>query len=104
LTWLTVSILSVNADNLEFWGAETNGLRAGLWYRPVTNGASVGIIPELKYGNTTNERRDWIILFLAPERSRYKMVLFDEHGKPVPKTKAGEALGEPIQPQRHKIN
>jgi len=104
LTGLAASILPVNADNLDAWGAATNGVRAGLWYRTVTNGASIGIIPELKYGDTTNKPSKSVVLFLPPERSRYKMTLFDEHGMPVLKTKAGKALGVPIEAKLHTIN
>jgi hypothetical protein len=33
LTGLAASILPVNADNLDAWGAATNGVRAGLWWQ-----------------------------------------------------------------------
>src|SRR5208283_3797196 len=78
--------------------------RAGLWWQTGTNGTSIEITPLIKYGDTTNKPRKSVVLFLPPERSRYKMTLFDEHGMPVLKTKAGKALGVPIEPKPHTIN
>jgi len=102
--WLATSILTIKADNPNIWGTETNGVRAGCWFPTGTNASSIGIIPELEYGITTNGPADKILVFLPPESSRYKMALFDEHGKPVSKTKVGESIGKTIQAQPHTIN
>lgn len=107
--WIGLTLLSVGlargfADQVEFWGAPSNGLQAGLWYRAVTKVGSVEVIPELKWGSPSDPPGMFLQLYVPPRTNRYRMDLFDEKGNPVAKTRAGQALGRPAKPQRYKVD
>ena len=71
-----------------FWGAETNGFKAGLNVE-VSSGTNALMMctPILNSSHTNTVR-----LYFPPLKNRYIMELTDSSGRSVKKTKAGEAL------------
>jgi hypothetical protein len=104
LMLLSGPITGACASDPTVWGAATYDVRCGFWWRSTSDGKSVEIIPEIRYGDAYNARRDRILVFLAPDGSRYKMALFDQDGRPVQKTEAGQALGVPTVPHKYEVN
>jgi hypothetical protein len=84
-----------------YWGAQTNGVSTGLAFQSVpgsTNQVQVSFVPALLNTSTNNRSvlsSDILVLSLPPFESRYRMDLTDAAGRPVKKTKKGEALGKP---------
>lgn len=100
-------------DRKIYWGAETNGIKAGLSIeqdsiRSSTN--ATGHIPirftPLLYNDSTNNGNvtpTMLILDLPPLfESRYRLELTDEKGISVPKTSKGKAFGK-TAPQPYRL-
>jgi hypothetical protein len=92
-----------------YWGAETNGLKAGVFFNLApgsTNQVQVFFVPAINNSLATNGnflRADRLHLWLPPFDSRYRMQLTDEAGSPVRKTHKGKTLAKPYvysPPQR----
>jgi hypothetical protein len=92
------------------WGKETNYVKAGLLlqYSPNTNRTDVASYFLLNNGYTNNPPDEAhgfypngvhgvrVILWLPPLDQRYQVVLRDDKGNLVPKTKWGEKFGKPV--------
>ena len=90
----------------EYWGLQTNGVRAGLYLlesNTETNRSLTKYMPMLENSltNNGNRRPDRLDLWLPPLESCLQVSLRDQNGKPVPMTAMGKRLGAPItQPMR----
>ena len=85
----------------QYWGAETNGVKAGLCFQLApasTNQVQLIFLPALLNTSTNNRNllsREGFFLSLPPFDSRYHMDLTDAAGRPVQRTRKGQALGKP---------
>jgi hypothetical protein len=105
LAWILVPLTTLHAasdaglpSSRQYWGAETNGVKAGLCFQlapNATNQVQVLFLPALSNSQTNNGNLapDRLHLWLPPFDSRYRMELTDQAGKPVRKTNKGAALG-----------
>lgn len=107
----TTGLLSLGVDSSadaqdlpttrQSWGAEANGVRAGLCFQVApasTSQVQVTFVPALLNTSTNNHNLpspEVFILSLPPFDSRYRMGLTDAVGRPVQKTRKGQALGKP---------
>jgi hypothetical protein len=87
----------------KFWGGETNGVKAGVYFQLAqnsTNQTEVFFVPTLlsTQTNEDNPLLGWWVF--PPIESRYRMELTDQTGKPVKRTKRGNALGRPYVDSR----
>jgi hypothetical protein len=103
---LAANVLNPWVPDGEFWGSETNGVKAGFYVQhTTTNHFEIRIIPLLKFTgtNTDSVETDRLHLWLPPSNTCYQMVLLDDKSHPVAKTTKGKSLGSPIsQPARFK--
>lgn len=86
----------------EFWGGETNGLKAGLFVQHLagaTNLVRVFCSPILmnSYTNNGNISPDHLRIWLPPFESCFQMTLWNDKGIEVVKTLRGKHLGSPIK-------
>jgi hypothetical protein len=85
----------------QYWGAETNGVKVGLYSLLApdsTNRVQVYFVPvalNISTNNRSVPQSDILVLSLPPLQNRYRMELTGADGRPVRKTKWGQALGEP---------
>ena len=86
-----------------YWGAETNGVKAGLYVEKLrglaglTNRVPIQCHP-LLYNSSTNNGNlgpGMLMFYLPAIESRYRLELTDEKGNAVKKTTKGNALGKP---------
>lgn len=104
---LVLSAATLRADNVaaiaatsQYWGSETNGVKAGLSFQLApgsTNQVGVLFIPVLLSTQATNFNvaPGSLLISFPPFQSRYKMELVDQAGSPVQKTTKGDAMGSP---------
>jgi hypothetical protein len=87
-----------------YWGAETNGVKAGLYIEKLhglpglTNHVPIQCHP-LLYNSSTNNGNlgpGMLMLYLPAIESRYQLDLTDEKGNAVKKTAKGKSLGKPV--------
>jgi hypothetical protein len=83
----------------QYWGEETNGVKAGVYFQLVsgsTNEVQVLFVPALCNSRTDNGNvaPNRLLLLFPPFDSRYELQLTDLAGRPVEKTKKGDALGK----------
>jgi hypothetical protein len=87
-----------------YWGAETNGVKAGLYIEKLqglaglTNRVPLQCHP-LLYNSVTNNGNlapGMLMLYLPEIESRYRLEFTDEKGNAVKKTTKGKALGKPV--------
>lgn len=93
-------------ESKTFWGPAMKGVSAGLWFHSAADNGSIQIVPELRSIETNNGNvaPDVVRLWLPPMPYRYQIDLFDDMGKPVPKTAAGKALGAEFVPEPYRLN
>ena len=87
-----------------YWGAETNGVKAGLYIEKLrglaglTNRVPIQCHP-LLYNSSTNNGNlgpGMLMFYLPAIESRYRLELTDEKGNAVKKTTKGKALSKPV--------
>lgn len=85
----------------EYWGAETNGVKAGLYIQHLSGTTNIAVVrctPVLLNTRTNNgnSRPDRLKLWTPPTESCYQLTLLDSNQQPVAKTARGKALGKPL--------